>query len=327
VASWCSCLLRGRMEGAYSSGQWQPAPYGQPQQQYGQPQPQQPPPQQQYQSYAQQPPPPQQPPPQPQPPPLGYGPAQGSAGQLYSSYGSYAPPQQQQPQHHYQQQQQPQQRYQQSNVAPPQQQLPPPPQYSSVVSVHQAYQQQQQQQQQQQLQSQHQHPQQQQPYGRPLSERPLQTQPSYTFHQSPSGPVPGRPQSLTDPPAPSWSSAGSLPVYQQQPQLQAEPVPQQQPQQQQPNKQQQQAGQQQGGPKPGEPLRLMPQSQWMRDEDARFCCHCNTVFSVINRRHHCRACGKVFDARCVSHKVELVGSKTQQRICVKCHELHARNTA
>lgn len=40
---------------------------------------------------------------------------------------------------------------------------------------------------------------------------------------------------------------------------------------------------------------------WTPDSDALNCLHCNLKFTVIKRRHHCRACGlvSVFNGGCV----------------------------
>ncbi len=45
---------------------------------------------------------------------------------------------------------------------------------------------------------------------------------------------------------------------------------------------------------------LMAPAQWMRDEDVPRCCECNSVFTMFNRRHHCRVCGRIVDSRCCS---------------------------
>lgn len=37
---------------------------------------------------------------------------------------------------------------------------------------------------------------------------------------------------------------------------------------------------------------------WEYDEENAVCAHCRDEFNLINRRHHCRLCGKVFCGRC-----------------------------
>jgi hypothetical protein len=45
---------------------------------------------------------------------------------------------------------------------------------------------------------------------------------------------------------------------------------------------------------------LMAPTRWMKDEDAPRCCDCNAAFTMLNRRHHCRVCGRIVDSRCCS---------------------------
>lgn len=42
---------------------------------------------------------------------------------------------------------------------------------------------------------------------------------------------------------------------------------------------------------------------WMPDQSCRVCYECDSQFTVFNRRHHCRRCGRVFCARCTSNSV------------------------
>lgn len=42
---------------------------------------------------------------------------------------------------------------------------------------------------------------------------------------------------------------------------------------------------------------------WMPDESCRWCYECEVQFTLINRRHHCRHCGRVFCAKCTSNWV------------------------
>eukprot|EP00475_Leptophrys_vorax_P042808 TRINITY_DN80691_c0_g1_i1.p1 TRINITY_DN80691_c0_g1~~TRINITY_DN80691_c0_g1_i1.p1 ORF type:complete len:275 (-),score=30.42 TRINITY_DN80691_c0_g1_i1:26-850(-) len=44
---------------------------------------------------------------------------------------------------------------------------------------------------------------------------------------------------------------------------------------------------------------------WQKDETRPTCRGCNANFTAITRRHHCRACGEVFCARCAHAKLRL----------------------
>ena len=35
--------------------------------------------------------------------------------------------------------------------------------------------------------------------------------------------------------------------------------------------------------------------KWVSDHDSRFCQECGDAFTFINRRHHCRFCGRLLD--------------------------------
>ena len=41
-------------------------------------------------------------------------------------------------------------------------------------------------------------------------------------------------------------------------------------------------------------------AEWVPDEEVETCNRCDAAFSMINRKHHCRACGKIFCADCSS---------------------------
>lgn len=47
---------------------------------------------------------------------------------------------------------------------------------------------------------------------------------------------------------------------------------------------------------------------WMPDQSCRWCYECESLFTLINRRHHCRHCGRVFCARCTSNWVPVPSS-------------------
>ncbi|KAH3759214.1 1-phosphatidylinositol 3-phosphate 5-kinase [Pelomyxa schiedti] len=57
-------------------------------------------------------------------------------------------------------------------------------------------------------------------------------------------------------------------------------------------------------------------SLWIADELCDTCHSCPTVFSTINRRHHCRICGLIFCSRCCELRQNHI------RSCASCYDLH-----
>lgn len=47
----------------------------------------------------------------------------------------------------------------------------------------------------------------------------------------------------------------------------------------------------------------MSRDFWMPDESCRVCYDCDSPFTIFNRRHHCRLCGRVFCGRCTINTV------------------------
>ncbi|KAG2315709.1 hypothetical protein Bca52824_018831 [Brassica carinata] len=47
---------------------------------------------------------------------------------------------------------------------------------------------------------------------------------------------------------------------------------------------------------------------WMPDQSCRVCYECDCQFTLINRRHHCRLCGRVFCGKCTANSIPLAGS-------------------
>ncbi|KAM4021628.1 zinc finger FYVE domain-containing protein 9 [Anomaloglossus baeobatrachus] len=61
---------------------------------------------------------------------------------------------------------------------------------------------------------------------------------------------------------------------------------------------------------------------WVPDSHAPNCMKCEARFTFTKRRHHCRACGKVFCAACCSLKCKLLYmDKKEARVCVICHSV------
>ncbi|KAL0966963.1 hypothetical protein UPYG_G00302820 [Umbra pygmaea] len=59
---------------------------------------------------------------------------------------------------------------------------------------------------------------------------------------------------------------------------------------------------------------------WVPDSQAPSCMKCEARFTFTKRRHHCRACGKVFCAACCGLKSRLVYMDMKEaRVCVTCH--------
>ncbi|KAK5968811.1 FYVE-type domain-containing protein [Trichostrongylus colubriformis] len=69
---------------------------------------------------------------------------------------------------------------------------------------------------------------------------------------------------------------------------------------------------------------------WIPDDDCTMCMLCNSRFSLLNRRHHCRACGRVACGSCCKEKATLEYMKddpkkqAQARVCTPCATMLAR---
>lgn len=59
--------------------------------------------------------------------------------------------------------------------------------------------------------------------------------------------------------------------------------------------------------------------EWVSDDLAPACMKCAMKFSLTRRRHHCRACGKVFCSTCCWQKVKLIHEDSKEdRACNDC---------
>lgn len=61
-------------------------------------------------------------------------------------------------------------------------------------------------------------------------------------------------------------------------------------------------------------------SVWMEDNMAQSCCNCQKYFNLIRRRHHCRACGRIFCENCVRQTriIPNISDKIPVRCCDDC---------
>ncbi|XP_026438658.1 1-phosphatidylinositol-3-phosphate 5-kinase FAB1B-like isoform X2 [Papaver somniferum] len=67
---------------------------------------------------------------------------------------------------------------------------------------------------------------------------------------------------------------------------------------------------------------------WMPDHSCRVCYECDTQFTIINRRHHCRLCGRVFCGKCTANSIPVPSAAPNNkanrddcdriRVCIYC---------
>ncbi|XP_035246923.1 zinc finger FYVE domain-containing protein 16 isoform X2 [Anguilla anguilla] len=62
------------------------------------------------------------------------------------------------------------------------------------------------------------------------------------------------------------------------------------------------------------------QPPWVPDSEAPNCMNCLQKFTFTKRRHHCRACGKVYCAVCCNKRCRLKYLDKEARVCVICYD-------
>ncbi|CAF0905703.1 unnamed protein product [Rotaria sordida] len=63
----------------------------------------------------------------------------------------------------------------------------------------------------------------------------------------------------------------------------------------------------------------LTQRRWLNDQDVHECMKCNQLFTLTQRKHHCRSCGNIFCDVCSSKTaVVAASSKKPQRVCDQC---------
>jgi len=70
-------------------------------------------------------------------------------------------------------------------------------------------------------------------------------------------------------------------------------------------------------------IQVISEQHWQKDETVTKCTTCAAEFTNANRRHHCRACGKIYCTKCapfVGVSIEAVKQGTEEalRTCEKC---------
>ncbi|CAK9808723.1 Zinc finger FYVE domain-containing protein 26 [Anthophora plagiata] len=69
------------------------------------------------------------------------------------------------------------------------------------------------------------------------------------------------------------------------------------------------------------PILVPTKEEWVPNDKARKCSCCkNVIFSMFNRRHHCRRCGRVICATCSQHRMQILGypPSVLVRVCDDC---------
>ncbi|XP_015888945.3 1-phosphatidylinositol-3-phosphate 5-kinase FAB1B [Ziziphus jujuba] len=74
---------------------------------------------------------------------------------------------------------------------------------------------------------------------------------------------------------------------------------------------------------------------WMPDQSCRVCYECDSQFTVFNRKHHCRLCGRVFCAKCTANSIPALSNEPRSgredweriRVCNYCYTQWEKGTA
>ncbi len=88
-----------------------------------------------------------------------------------------------------------------------------------------------------------------------------------------------------------------------------------------------------GGPSPSSPSRRISLGDvaphWIPDQEAASCMCCDTKFTLVKRRHHCRACGKVLCNACCAHRhaLKYLDDEKAARVCEACKQILERQEA
>ena len=74
------------------------------------------------------------------------------------------------------------------------------------------------------------------------------------------------------------------------------------------------------------PLGAIRKQFWMDDETCKKCHSCEKPFSVLRRKHHCRACGRIFCSSCSNRSIDGAeyGYQGLVRACSECYDFVCR---
>lgn len=70
----------------------------------------------------------------------------------------------------------------------------------------------------------------------------------------------------------------------------------------------------------GENSAVLTKRAWVEDHEAAECMACKSLFTFVNRKHHCRNCGGVFCGSCSSKKIAILRLQVTEpvRVCNSC---------
>eukprot|EP00040_Diaphanoeca_grandis_P000369 m.15218 g.15218 ORF g.15218 m.15218 type:complete len:1014 (+) comp10489_c0_seq1:130-3171(+) len=66
-------------------------------------------------------------------------------------------------------------------------------------------------------------------------------------------------------------------------------------------------------------LNEMGSRQWQSSKGVKGCQKCDNKFTVTNRKHHCRNCGKIYCNPCSDFSAKTTTSKSKVRVCQECY--------
>lgn len=68
--------------------------------------------------------------------------------------------------------------------------------------------------------------------------------------------------------------------------------------------------------------KVLSRDFWMKDENAKACFNCGDPFTAFRRKHHCRTCGQIYDAKCtVLIPGHMFDQEGRLRICKTCQNI------
>eukprot|EP01096_Ripella_sp_DP13-Kostka_P007306 TRINITY_DN265_c1_g1_i1.p1 TRINITY_DN265_c1_g1~~TRINITY_DN265_c1_g1_i1.p1 ORF type:complete len:1011 (+),score=465.83 TRINITY_DN265_c1_g1_i1:119-3151(+) len=71
------------------------------------------------------------------------------------------------------------------------------------------------------------------------------------------------------------------------------------------------------------PINAVDQARWIKEGEVALCQNCTCKFSILTKRHRCRACGGIFCDGCSQDRLPVKGYTGLQRVCFGCYSKNA----